>query len=71
MKTYSTKFCYTISLLRWGCLPRPLAGSESVLFGHAAMGRICGYGLKYRDDFKHGFMTYVPDIPLDRECVCL
>ncbi|MGY5355922.1 DUF4260 domain-containing protein [Wenyingzhuangia sp. IMCC45467] len=24
-----------------------------ILFGHAAMDRIFGYGLKYNDDFKH------------------
>ncbi|ANW96596.1 hypothetical protein AXE80_10035 [Wenyingzhuangia fucanilytica] len=30
-----------------------------ILFGHAAMDRIFGYGLKYNDDFKH---THLGDI---------
>jgi hypothetical protein len=32
-------------------LPLQLAGI--VLFGHSAMDRTFGYGLKYEDDFKH------------------
>ncbi|RZF62916.1 DUF4260 family protein [Sphingobacterium corticibacterium] len=30
-----------------------------ILFGHAAMDRIFGYGLKYRDDFKHTHLGWI------------
>lgn len=30
-----------------------------VLFGHSAMDRIFGYGLKYADDFKHTHLGYI------------
>ncbi|MCH7411611.1 DUF4260 domain-containing protein [Belliella sp. DSM 111904] len=30
-----------------------------ILFGHAAMDRIFGYGLKYADDFKHTHLGWI------------
>lgn len=30
-----------------------------ILFGHAAMDRIFGYGLKYPDDFKHTHLGWI------------
>lgn len=30
-----------------------------ILFGHAAMDRIFGYGLKYNDDFKHTHLGWI------------
>lgn len=30
-----------------------------ILFGHAAMDRIFGYGLKYSDDFKHTHLGWI------------
>lgn len=30
-----------------------------VLFGHSAMDRIFGYGLKYSDDFKHTHLGWI------------
>lgn len=30
-----------------------------VLFGHAAMDRIFGYGLKYKDNFKHTHLGWI------------
>jgi len=30
-----------------------------ILFGHAAMDRIFGYGLKYDDDFKHTHLGWI------------
>lgn len=30
-----------------------------VLFGHSAMDRIMGYGLKYTDDFKHTHLGWI------------
>lgn len=30
-----------------------------ILFGHAAMDRIFGYGLKYTDDFKHTHLGWI------------
>ncbi|WP_222867763.1 DUF4260 family protein [Sphingobacterium phlebotomi] len=41
-------------------LPDPgivLAGI--ILFGHSAMDRIFGYGLKYGDDFKHTNLGWI------------
>jgi len=37
--------------------PMILAGI--ILFGHAAMDRIFGYGLKYNDDFKHTHLGWM------------
>lgn len=31
-----------------------------ILFGHSAMDRIFGYGLKYSDDFKHTHLSILP-----------
>ena len=31
-----------------------------VLYGHSAMDRILGYGLKYSDDFKHTHLGWLP-----------
>lgn len=30
-----------------------------ILFGHAAMDRIFGYGLKFQDDFKHTHLGWI------------
>ncbi|MBP1839148.1 DUF4260 domain-containing protein [Formosa algae] len=30
-----------------------------VMFGHAAFDRVCGYGLKYNDSFKHTHLGYI------------
>jgi len=30
-----------------------------ILFGHSAMDRLLGYGLKYPDDFKHTHLGWV------------
>lgn len=30
-----------------------------ILFGHSAMDRIFGYGLKYNDDFKHTHLGWI------------
>ncbi len=40
-----------------GLLPLQLAGL--VLFGHSAMDRAFGYGLKYEDDFKHTHLGWI------------
>lgn len=36
-----------------------LSLSGIILFGHAAMDRIFGYGLKYNDDFKHTHLGWI------------
>lgn len=33
--------------------------SGIILFGHSAMDRIFGYGLKYSDDFKHTHLGWI------------
>jgi hypothetical protein len=38
-------------------LPLQLAGL--VLFGHSAMDRAMGYGLKYTNDFKHTHLGWI------------
>ena len=35
--------------------------SGVVLFSHASLDRIVGYGLKYGDDFKHTHLQEIPD----------
>jgi len=30
-----------------------------VLFGHSSFDRLCGYGLKYSDDFKHTHLGWI------------
>jgi hypothetical protein len=40
-----------------GIVPLQLAGL--VLFGHSAMDRAVGYGLKYEDDFKHTHLGWI------------
>lgn len=37
----------------------PLALAGVILFGHAAMDRIFGYGLKFGDDFKHTHLGWI------------
>ena len=34
-----------------------------LLFGHSAMDRVVGYGLKYPDDFKHTHMGWIGGMP--------
>ena len=36
-----------------------------VLFGHAAMDRVLGYGLKYSDSFKHTHLASIQDVVQD------
>jgi hypothetical protein len=36
-----------------------LVFTGSLLFGHSAMDRIFGYGLKYTDDFKHTHLGWI------------
>lgn len=36
-----------------------LSLSGVILFGHSAMDRIFGYGLKYSDDFKHTHLGWI------------
>lgn len=36
-----------------------IALAGTILFGHAAMDRIFGYGLKYSDDFKHTHLGWI------------
>ncbi|MHC5309909.1 DUF4260 domain-containing protein [Myroides sp. LJL116] len=31
-----------------------------ILFGHCAMDRVLGYGLKYKDNFKHTHLGWIP-----------
>lgn len=40
-----------------GNAPLTLAGV--ILFGHSAMDRIFGYGLKFNDDFKHTHLGWI------------
>lgn len=37
----------------------PLALAGVILFGHAAMDRMFGYGLKFSDDFKHTHLGWI------------
>lgn len=37
-----------------------------ILFGHSAMDRIFGYGLKYNDNFKHTHLGWIGDNKTDR-----
>lgn len=37
----------------------PLMLVGIILFGHSAMDRIFGYGLKYNDDFKHTHLGWI------------
>jgi len=30
-----------------------------VLYGHSSFDRLCGYGLKYVDDFKHTHLGWI------------
>lgn len=32
-----------------------------ILFSHSSLDRVAGYGLKYRDDFKHTHLGEIPD----------
>ncbi|TYR36365.1 DUF4260 family protein [Sphingobacterium phlebotomi] len=43
-------FCFQIPILSLGGI---------ILFGHSAMDRIFGYGLKYGDDFKHTHLGWI------------
>ena len=36
-----------------------IALSGIILFGHASMDRLFGYGLKYNDDFKHTHLGWI------------
>lgn len=38
---------------------QPLILTGIILFGHSAMDRIFGYGLKYSDDFKHTHLGWI------------
>lgn len=37
----------------------PLTLAGVILFGHSAMDRIFGYGLKFNDDFKHTHLGWI------------
>lgn len=42
-----------------GVMWMPLIAAGVVLFGHASMDRMLGFGLKYGDDFKHTHLGWI------------
>jgi hypothetical protein len=52
-----------------GDLPytHPLLITGLVLFGHASMDRIFGYGLKYPDHFKHTHLGWIGGVVMDAD----
>lgn len=47
-------------LCGWILSSDPVLLTGIIMFGHSAMDRIMGYGLKYTDDFKHTHLGWLP-----------
>ena len=54
------KFVALITLILGLCLSNPLISLVGIiLFGHSAMDRIFGYGLKFNDNFKNTHLGWI------------